>query len=190
IALHRTAQRVVAEFGGQLPRDVATLCLLPGIGKATASAIAAYAFNEPVVYIETNIRRVFLHFFFRDRSGVTDREIEPLVSRTLHTENPRVWYNALMDLGTALASSTTNPNRRSASYTRQARFDGSDRQVRGRILRCVLAEGEVMESELGPMVGVERQQIERAIAALEREGFIRRCGNRIALESGDTEYRA
>lgn len=190
IALQRTAQRIVEEFGGQLPRDVATLCGLPGIGKATASAIAAYAFNEPVVYIETNIRRVFLHYFFRDRRGVTDREIEPLVVKTLPRENPREWYNALMDLGTVLASRVANPNRRSASYARQTRFEGSDRQVRGQILRCLLAEGAVRESDLCTLIGTERQRIERAVAALEREGFIRRCGDGIALENSGPEYRA
>jgi A/G-specific adenine glycosylase len=190
VALHRTAQRIVAEFGGRLPRDVATLCMLPGIGKATASAIAAYAFNEPVIYIETNVRRVFLHYFFQDRTGVTDREIEPHVARTLPKDNPREWYNALMDLGTALASRTTNPNRRSASYARQAPFEGSERQVRGQILRCVLAEGEMQGTDLCARLGVERQRIERAIEALEREGFIRRCGDRIALEGAEPGYRA
>lgn len=75
----------------------------------------------PVVYIETNIRRIFIHFFFQDREGVRDDEILPLVERTLYRENPREWYSALMDYGTVLKKRTANPNRRSASYSRQSR---------------------------------------------------------------------
>ncbi|MDD2473486.1 MAG: A/G-specific adenine glycosylase, partial [Methanoculleus sp.] len=79
IALQKAAERVVEENGGRLPADVEALAALPGIGKATASAIVAYAFNMPVVYIETNIRRIFIHFFFQGREGVRDDAILPLV---------------------------------------------------------------------------------------------------------------
>ena len=99
IALQGAAQRVIEEYGGRLPADVETLATFPGIGKATAAAICAYAFNMPVVYIETNIRRIFIHFFFQDREGVRDDEILPLVERALDRENPREWYSALMEYG-------------------------------------------------------------------------------------------
>jgi A/G-specific adenine glycosylase len=95
-----------------------------------------------------------------------------------------------MDIGTALSSGISNPNRRSASYSRQARFEGSDRQVRGQVLRCVLAEGELSEVDLCTKVGGSHQRIERAIAALEREGFICRRDGRIAIERGESGYRA
>ena len=75
VALQRIAQIVVEEYGGTLPQDVETLVKLPGIGEATAAAIAVYAFNKPAVYIETNIRRIVIHFFFRDRTDVRDSEI-------------------------------------------------------------------------------------------------------------------
>jgi endonuclease III len=96
IALHKCAKQVMTTFGGELPRDVGTLVTLPGIGHATACSIGAFAFNMPVAFIETNIRRVFIHFFFPDRLSVTDREILPLVKQSLDTTNPRVWYWALM----------------------------------------------------------------------------------------------
>ncbi|MDV2482816.1 A/G-specific adenine glycosylase [Methanoculleus sp. Wushi-C6] len=172
LALQRTAQRVVEEYGGRLPADVETLATFPGIGKATAAAIAAYAFNTPVVYIETNIRRVFIHFFFQDREGVRDDEILPLVERALHRENPREWYSALMDYGTILKKRTANPNRRSASYSRQSRFEGSDRQVRGRLLALVLEEGSVTEAEAAARTGEEPGRVRRILADLAREGFV------------------
>ena len=172
IALQETAQRVVDEYGGELPADVETLATLPGIGKATAAAICAYAFNMPVAYIETNIRRIFIHFFFQDREGIRDDEILPLVEQALYCENPREWYGALMDYGTVLKRRTANPNRRSASYSRQSRFEGSDRQVRGKILALVLKEGTVTEKEMILQLCEEPGRVKRILGDLEREGFV------------------
>jgi A/G-specific adenine glycosylase len=102
IALQKCAIRVMNEYNGILPSDSELLLTFPGIGKATASSIAAFAFNLPVVFIETNIRRVFIHFFFDATEEVHDEDILPLVRKALYRENPRIWYWALMDLGTAL----------------------------------------------------------------------------------------
>ncbi len=94
---------------GTVPHDPDVLATFPGIGPATASSICAFAFNLPVVFIETNIRRVFIHFFFPDAETVTDKEVLPLVERALDREKPRVWYWALMDLGAELKKSVTQP---------------------------------------------------------------------------------
>ena len=160
------------ENGGRLPADVEALAALPGIGKATASAIVAYAFNMPVVYIETNIRRIFIHFFFQGREGVRDDAILPLVEQALYRENPGEWYSALMDYGTILKKRTANPNRRSASYTRQSRFEGSDRQVRGRILALVLDEGAVTEEQVILRVCENPGRVRKILGDLAREGFV------------------
>ncbi|WP_082122630.1 HhH-GPD family protein [Methanoculleus sediminis] len=172
IALQETARCVVDEHGGDLPADVETLATFPGIGNATAAAIVAYAFNMPVVYIETNIRRIFIHFFFQDREDVRDDEILPLVERSLYRENPREWYSAMMDYGTVLKKRTANPNRRSASYSRQSRFEGSDRQIRGRILALVLEEGAVTEKEVILRLCEEPGRVKRILGDLAREGFV------------------
>lgn len=172
IALQETARRVTEEYGGRLPADVETLATFPGIGKATAAAISAYAFNMQVAYIETNIRRIFIHFFFQDREGIRDDEILPLVERTLYRENPREWYSALMDYGTVLKKRTANPNRRSASYSRQSRFEGSDRQIRGQILALVLDEGTVTEKEVILRLCEEPGRVKRILGDLAREGFV------------------
>ncbi len=126
VALQKCAVRVMTGYDGVLPADVDQLAAFPGIGRATASSIAAFGFNMPVIFIETNIRRVFIHFFFSGSETVNDSEILPLVERALYRANPRVWYWALMDLGSALKKTVSNPNRRSAHYTRQSSFEGSE----------------------------------------------------------------
>ena len=79
IALQKIAQRVLTEYDGRLPESEKALRTFPGIGAATAGALVAFAFNKPTVFLETNIRRVFLHVFFPGREGVKDSEILPLL---------------------------------------------------------------------------------------------------------------
>ena len=102
--LHQLAQIVVNEYNGVLPQDPKILQTLPGIGPNTAGSICAFAFNKEVVFIETNIRTVFIDSFFRDKENVTDKELLPLITMTLDQENPREWYYALMDYGVFLKS--------------------------------------------------------------------------------------
>jgi A/G-specific adenine glycosylase len=139
---------VIGDHQGELPRTEKELMKLPGIGKATAGSIMAFAFNEPVVFIETNIRRVFIHHFFPGHDQVDDADILPLVGLTLDRQDPREWYYALMDYGAWLAGLIPNPNRRSRHYSRQSPFEGSDRQVRGRMLRKMIREKSCVAEEL------------------------------------------
>jgi len=181
IALHKCAKQVMTTFGGELPRDVGTLVTLPGIGHATACSIGAFAFNMPVAFIETNIRRVFIHFFFPDRLSVTDREILPLVKQSLDTTNPRKWYWALMDYGSALKNATPNPNRRSAHYTKQSKFVGSDREIRGMILRSLVTNPQQDEKELVRNISVSGERAHKVIDRLAKEGFISRNGTTLMI---------
>jgi A/G-specific adenine glycosylase len=177
IALQKCAIRVMNEYDGILPADVDILATFPGIGRATASSIAAFAFNMPVVFIETNIRRVFIHFFFIGTDTVSDTDILPLVEQTLYRNNPRVWYWALMDIGSALKKTVANPNRRSVHYTKQSPFEGSDRKIRGALLKIVLKEHFLTEEEIIARVAGDRQRARRILCALEEEGFIQRKDN-------------
>lgn len=136
--LWQIAQLIEQEYQGVLPRDPEILATFPGIGKATAGSIIAFAYNIPTVFIETNIRRVFIHHFFHDKDEVSDAEIMPLVNSTVSSDNPREWYYALMDYGTYLKTQVMNPNRKSKHYTVQGAFEGSNRQVRAHILRLLL----------------------------------------------------
>jgi A/G-specific adenine glycosylase len=177
IALQKCAIRVMNEYNGILPADVDILATFPGIGRATASSIAAFAFNMPVVFIETNIRRVFIHFFFTDTDTVSDAEILPLVEQALYRNNPRVWYWALMDLGSALKKTVPNPNRRSVHFKKQSPFEGSDRNIRGALLKILLKHHFLEEEEIIGRVAEDPNRVRRILGALEADGFIERRGN-------------
>lgn len=181
IALQKCARKIMEEFQGVLPDDPEVLATFPGIGKATASSICAFAFNRPVVFIETNIRRVFIHCFFPDNDSVDDSTIRPLVEAALYRENPREWYNALMDYGTELKKSVPNPNRRSVHYSRQPAFEGSDRKIRGEILRLLLSGKKLSEKALVTRTGEDSGRTRRILAALEAEGFIERHGRSFSI---------
>jgi A/G-specific adenine glycosylase len=84
---------------GNFPTTYEELVKLPGIGSNTAGAILAYACNQPVVFVETNVRTVYIHHFFADRIDIHDREILSLVGQTLDREHPREFYWAVMDYG-------------------------------------------------------------------------------------------
>jgi len=183
MALKKISQRVVTEYGGKLPDSLETLQTFPGIGPATAGAICAFAFNQPAVFIETNIRRVFIHCFFPGRNGIKDKEILPLVERTLDTSRPRTWYFALMDYGAMLKEMSANPNRRSAHHTRQPPFDGSNRQIRGLVLKLLLENSEATEGELLRSVGRSPDLVKKIISQLVNEGFIRKTGKRLTISS-------
>lgn len=176
VHLKKCAEQVAARFGGKLPANTKELRCLPGIGAYTAAAIGAFAFNQPVVLLETNVRTVFIHFFFFDRTGVKDREIIPLVEKTLDRNNPRDWYNALMDYGAMLKKLTPNPGRKSAHYTRQSPFEGSDRQVRGMILRMLTQGKEQTEQEIIQKVGKDPERTRHILSQLEREQIIKKEG--------------
>lgn len=169
--LQQVAQIVADEYGGVLPDDPSILVKWPGIGPATAASIVCYAYDKPVVFIETNIRRVFIHHFFHDKEGVDDRDIWPLVAEAMDKQKPREWYYALMDYGTHLAKTVPNPNRRSRHHSVQSTFEGSRRQVRGAVLRALSgASGGMTMAELEQVVSDER--LEEVLGAMEREGLI------------------
>ena len=171
LALQRCAYAVVAHHHGKLPTDYETLLSLPGIGPYTARAVLAFAHDIPVAMIETNIRRVYLHHYFADQQGVADAKLLPLIERHVRqVGSARIWQSALMDYGTHLATTVTNPNRRSKHYTRQAVFAGSLRQLRGSIVRHVTTLGRVSRVELTRRTGDSRTGL--AIMALQREGFL------------------
>jgi len=176
LSLKALAQKVVEEHQGKLPSDRDTLVGLPGIGHYTAGAVVAFAFNKPIVFMDTNIRRVYIHEFHHDRESVHDEEILPLVELTMDVENPRIWYNALMDYGTMLKKEHANPNRKSAHYTRQSPFENSNRQVRGKILKVLVAGSPLTTAQLVRMTGMDQERVQKNLLQLCEEGFIKKKG--------------
>lgn len=172
--LQKIATIVVNEFGGILPKDIDVLQSFPGIGKATARSIFTFAFNEPTVFIETNIRSVFLHYFFKDQSAkVHDRAIEKLVEHYQDVSKPRDWYYALMDFGAMLKKTLPNPNHQSAHYKKQSRFIGSDRQLRGKILDYLLKNERVSLGNLEHNFSDESERLHRILGQLCDEGLVK-----------------
>jgi len=171
--LKEGAAAIMERFSGSLPRSPEALVTLPGIGPATAASIAAFAFNEPTVFIETNVRTVFIRFFFQGADEVRDSEIRPLVARTLDRSDPRTWYYALMDYGAMLKKEGEKGHRRSAGYRRQSRFRGSDREVRGAILKLLVEKRALPGAVLVDLLGSPEEKVLRNLGDLQREGFVR-----------------
>ena len=140
-----------------------------GIGPNTAAAVVVYSYNQPLVFVETNIRTVFIHHFFEGTEQVHDKDILELVQLTLDVEAPRQWYWALMDYGAFLKASEGNAARRSKHYTKQTAFTGSRRQLRGDIVRK-LTTGSVKISILKRELDDNR--FDSVLHDLEKEGFI------------------
>lgn len=135
--LHQCAKLVASEYGGTFPKTLLELQKLPGVGPYTASAVCAFAYNTEVVLIETNVRTVYIHHFFNNQTDVHDVEILKRVEKTLDRESPREWYWAIMDYGSHLKKHVGNLNNQSKHYVKQSKFVGSDRQIRGAILRIL-----------------------------------------------------
>ena len=181
IALKNIAELVINDFDGVLPDSVEQLKKFPQIGHNTASSIVAFAFNKPVYFIETNIRRVFIYFFFPRKKKVDDKEILPLVKKTLDASNPRKWYYALMDYGVMLKKTHPELNKRSAHYKKHAPFKGSNRQIRGKILKQLLKISETTETELSQMLNISLNKVKSILDQLQKEGFISIDGPKITI---------
>lgn len=181
IALKKIAEIVMKDYKGRLPVKEEELLSLPGIGTYTASAICTFALNKPTLFIETNIRRVFIHFFFHDRTSIKDEEIIPLLESTLDRKNPREFYYALMDYGVRLKKEVQNPNMRSAHYQKQSRFQGSNRQIRGMILREVMKKGHIRETTLISKLKRDDLRVKENLEQLAQEGFLKRRGDTITI---------
>jgi len=172
LSLKRIAQAVIEKHSGKLPRDRESLLALPGVGEATAGAIMAFAFNVPLAFIETNIRRVFIHHFFADCQKVSDRQIMPLVEAALDRSNPRDWYYALMDYGSGLGGTANNPNRKSSHYAKQAPFHDSDRKVRGDMIRLLLGAGSMAIDDIIDATGHGADRLGPVLCAMVRDGLV------------------
>ncbi len=169
--LHIIAKRVCEEYAGRLPQVKEQLLTLPGVGPYTAAAVRTFAFNEPEVFIETNIRAAYLHEFFPGVHNVRDRDILSLVEQTLDRLEPRRWYQALMDYGATLKDGI-NPSRRSAHHRLQGRFEGSRREARGAILRALLEDGPLTRPDLATRLGAWDTRFADALASLQRDGLV------------------
>jgi A/G-specific adenine glycosylase len=179
------AREIVERHRGRVPRTADELLALPGVGPSTAGAILSFAFNLPSVFIETNIRSVFIHYFFKDAVRVSDRELVPLVAATCPRDHAREWYFALFDYGVHLKQSGPDPARRSAQYKKQPPFKGSRREVRGGVLRLLAADPCGLSARvIAGRLGKEAALVRSVLAELGREGFLETRRGRYWIAGG------
>ncbi|TAL14099.1 A/G-specific adenine glycosylase [Patescibacteria group bacterium] len=174
--LHDAAKRTVNDFAGVIPGTLEELTSLPGVGPNTAGAILAYSFNQPIIFIETNIRTVYFYHFFEDQDKVSDRELLKLMAETFPKDlsRSRQWYQALMDYGSYLKKQGVGRITKSIHYTKQTPLKGSLREVRGLIVRC-LTLGDMNESDLRAAT-VADDRFDAALTGLIHDGLVSRTG--------------
>ncbi len=159
---------------------------LPGVGPYTARAVAAFAHNRKEVFVETNIRTVFIHYCFKNRrkldSLISDKEILPLVEEALKKSRmqPRDFYAALMDYGSYLKQKGIKLNMRSKHYAKQSKFKGSNRELRGAILKELLKKPASVDELVEATMRV-KSEVVRTLAALSSEGIITLKKNKFAI---------
>jgi A/G-specific adenine glycosylase len=188
--LQAAAAIVVDDHGGVLPRRLDELLALPGIGPYTARAVIAFAHEGDAAVVDTNIARVFARHIGR---RLTAREVQAAADASLVAGEGWAWNQALMDLGATVCTARSprcgtcplfagcawqgtgpDPADGSAGVSgRQSRFDGSDRQARGRLL-AALGHGPVAVTDAATAMGVDDERAARLVAALETEGLVRR----------------
>jgi A/G-specific adenine glycosylase len=177
--LQDSARALVHDHGGKFPKSKEALMGLPGVGPYTASAVRVFAFNESETLVETNVRSVFIHHFFPKKTRVPDSRLYPYIDTTLDKRNPREWYSALMDYGSFLKRTAGNASRRSAHHVRQKPFKGSNREVRGAILRAISTKNQSDQALL--KLGFPKVKLLAQKKALLKEGLIVRISSSFSL---------
>lgn len=173
--LHDAAKAITVRYGGAVPHVRHELEALPGVGHYTAGAIRVFAFNEPDDFLETNIRTALTHEFFPRSKRVDDKKLLTLLPKIRGEASAKVFYSALMDYGAHLKAEGVRINNKSKHYTKQKPFKGSDREVRGAILRS-LAQGRSFTE-----LDFAKIQINKALQVLLKEGLVQQRGKRWQL---------
>ncbi|EFO79138.1 HhH-GPD family protein [Oscillochloris trichoides DG-6] len=211
VNLQRAAQQVMAQYDGQFPRNVAELRSLPGIGPYTAGAIACFAFEQDVVFMDTNIRRVLQRALVGPDLQVAppERQLLEQSATLLPSGQGWAWNQALMELGalictarnpscaqcpiqrvcraysTATPPALPRPLRRVAEGQREA-YHGSRRWLRGRIIDALREQPQLSLSQLGPRLKPDYSAADEAwlrdlVVGLERDGLVAMQEDRVGL---------
>lgn len=174
--LWQAAQAVVNEHEGKWPKTFSGLQSLPGIGSYTAGAIMNFAYNSPIPLIETNVRTVYIHHFFKDAQNVLDKELLPIIERTLDETNPREWNWALMDYGSHLKTTIGNVSTKSKTYKKQSNFKESNRYIRGAIIRALSVEALTEQQLIKKLNNIEKESLILQLKTLETEDLVQKKG--------------
>jgi len=180
-ALHKLAGVIMKEYKGSIPTTYEILLELPGIGPYTASAVSVFAYNTPFPMVETNIRTVFFYHLFTHQEKVSDTELLEVSRILIDSKRPREWYWALMDYGAYLKGQGVRSNMKSKHYTPQSKFNGSDREVRGAIVRALTQRSYANEKEIIRLTKIASARVRLQLSKLEKEGMITKKNNTWSL---------
>lgn len=176
--IKKACEEIISKHKGIFPKDFNTLQTLPGIGPSTAGAICAFAYNQPVFFIETNVRAVILHFFFKDKTNVSDKEVMDVLKEVspFLIHHPRDWYYALYDYGTflkkTLGKKKVELHKKSKHYVKQSKFEGSFRQKRAGVLKLKLSNPNILDEEIMEILSLSPQDFEDVMESLDKDGLI------------------
>jgi A/G-specific adenine glycosylase len=202
LALHRCAEQVVERHDGALPADLDALLALPGIGPYTARAVSAFAFERDLGVVDTNTARVLARWA---GGPLGPKDVQRHADATVPPGEGWAWNQALLDLGATVctkraprcegcpvaaacawhAAGRPDPDPATGTHGvsgRQARFEGSDRQGRGRLM-AALAVGPVGHARLADAMGWpdDPERARRVAATLVADGLVDRTPHRYTL---------
>ncbi|MFZ9398851.1 MAG: A/G-specific adenine glycosylase, partial [Ilumatobacteraceae bacterium] len=185
--LHSAAGVIVRDHGGEVPDSLESLLALPGVGAYTARAVLAFAFEYDVAVVDTNIARVLARL---RGERLTPKRAQSAADELLAEGAAWLWNQAFMDLGATVCRPVPScgecpwfdfcawrgegddPAVGSAGVSvPQARFEGSDRQARGRLLKA-LGEGSVRMKDVPRVMDRPRDVADRLVTALVNEGLV------------------
>jgi A/G-specific adenine glycosylase len=177
-ALHDAARRIRDDFGGVVPNDVADLRSLPGVGEYTAHAIASFAFSRHVAVLDTNVGRVLL-----PRSNVAEFNQALLdLGATFCRATPRCEICPVVKACRWRREGGRDPAPHSAGVSRpQSKFEGSDRQVRGRILAALRSTEQTATQLQSGMEASDTPHFTNILQSLISDGLVERVGRIVRL---------
>ena len=194
--LHQAATVIVETHGGQVPRDLEDLLHLPGVGDYTARAVRCFAFGIPEPVVDTNVRRVVTRLVGGQAEAgpprmVADRvAAHELLSQLSSGQDQCTGAAALMELGAVICTAKKPlceqcpladlcawrnagyPDYQGPRAAKQARFEGSDRQVRGIILRELRQSDIPIPRDFLESLWSDQPQLARALSSLTKDGLV------------------
>lgn len=177
--LKEIAKIVLSRYNGTLPDNPSELQTLPGIGPYTAHAIAAFAFQKRVAAVDTNVRKVIIYSFGLSPT-ISPAAIQKLATQLLPRKHIKEWHYALMDY--ARFELPSKISQIVPPVSRQSRFDGSLRQVRGEIIRELTKRTYMRVDTLTRQLARPAKKIHTAVESLVRDGLIIATSRTIRLK--------
>jgi A/G-specific adenine glycosylase len=181
----RAAELIVKEG---FPRSAEELDALPGIGHYTARAILTFAYDERHIFLETNIKTVLIHHFFKRQTHVSDQALLAVLEEVTPSKRCREWYSALMDYGSMIKRTVGNVSRKSASYTKQASFKGSNREIRGKIIGALLIAPRSERALLRTLHVFGKDRVLNMLAQLRKESLVEMRGRNFMIARATKQH--